>query len=124
MGLKPDGLAIFGDLGQVRWQLALCFLLSWLIVFLCVMKGIRSSGKVWARKFYHLKSKINIIYSQVVYFTATFPYVILISILVRGVTLDGAIIGIHYFFVPEWSKLLELQVVMLLLCNGPTVEFN
>jgi len=55
------------------------------------MKGVKSSGKV-------------------VYFTASFPYVILLSILVRGVTLDGAIIGIRYFFIPEWSKLLDLQV--------------
>ena len=47
--------------------------------------------------------------TKVVYFTATFPYVILISLLIRGVTLDGAMIGIRYFFIPEWSKLLEFQ---------------
>ena len=49
-------------------------------------------------------------FEQVVYFTATFPYVILISILIRGVTLDGAWIGISYFFVPVWEELLDLQV--------------
>ncbi len=46
LGLKADGLSVFGDLGSVRWQLALCFLLCWIIVFLCIMKGVQSSGKV------------------------------------------------------------------------------
>ena len=91
LGLKADGLTTFGDMGAIRWQLLLCFALSWIIVFLCVMKGVKSSGKV-------------------VYFTATFPYVILISLLIRGVTMDGAIIGIQYFFVPDWHKLADFQV--------------
>ena len=47
---------------------------------------------------------------QVVYFTATFPYVILIALLVRGVTLPGASVGLEYLFIPDWSKLLEFQV--------------
>ncbi len=119
LGLKPDGLAVFGELGSVRWQLALCFLLSWFIVFLCVMKGVQSSGKVCKLKIFwnfyswitivHLSYAGSMIHHQVVYFTATFPYVILISLLIRGVTLDGAMIGIRYFFIPEWSKLLEFQ---------------
>ena len=45
-----------------------------------------------------------------VYFTATFPYVILITLLVRGVLLEGALDGLYYLFVPEWSKLLNFQV--------------
>ena len=47
---------------------------------------------------------------QVVYFTATFPYVILIALLVRGVTLPGATTGLYYLVVPEWEKLLEATV--------------
>jgi hypothetical protein len=32
--------------GNVRWSLALCLLLGWIVVFLCLIKGIKSTGKV------------------------------------------------------------------------------
>lgn len=47
---------------------------------------------------------------QVVYFTALFPYVVLILLLVHGVTLPGALGGIVYYLKPDWSKLAEAQV--------------
>lgn len=34
------------DMGGIRWQLALCLLMAWVIVFFCLIKGIKSSGKV------------------------------------------------------------------------------
>eukprot|EP00071_Canis_lupus_P038587 XP_022272144.1 sodium-dependent nutrient amino acid transporter 1-like [Canis lupus familiaris] len=42
---------------------------------------------------------------QIVYFTATFPYVVLVVLLVRGVLLPGALDGIIYHLKPDWSKL-------------------
>ncbi|GFU44349.1 sodium- and chloride-dependent glycine transporter 2, partial [Nephila pilipes] len=78
-------------LGIVKWDLALALFVCWMIVFLGIMKGIKSSGKV-------------------VYFTATFPYVILIVLVIYGCTLSGASAGLRYFFIPEWKKLLEIQV--------------
>lgn len=47
---------------------------------------------------------------QVVYFTATFPYVVLVILLVRGVTLPGAGAGIWYFITPKWEKLTDATV--------------
>lgn len=38
------------------------------------------------------------------YFTATFPYVILIVLLIRGVTLDGAMNGLETFITPDVSN--------------------
>ena len=57
-------------------------------------------------------------YLQVVYFTATFPYVILIALLVRGVTLPGAVDGLYYLFVPDWNKLGEFIGKFLLSTRG------
>ncbi|CAL4207512.1 unnamed protein product, partial [Meganyctiphanes norvegica] len=47
---------------------------------------------------------------QVAYFTAIIPYLVLITLLIRGVTLPGAYNGIMYFITPQWDKLLELKV--------------
>ncbi|XP_078068167.1 sodium- and chloride-dependent neutral and basic amino acid transporter B(0+)-like [Mustelus asterias] len=66
------------ETGEVVWYLALCLFLTWTIVGVAISKGIKSSGKV-------------------VYFTATFPYVVLSILLVRGATLEGAYKGIEYY---------------------------
>ncbi|XP_029204695.2 sodium- and chloride-dependent GABA transporter 2-like [Acropora millepora] len=77
--------------GAVRWDLALCLLLAWVICYLCVCKGVKSSGKV-------------------VYFTATAPYILLTVLLIRGVTLPGAAEGIKFYLTPNWSRLKDGQV--------------
>ena len=52
---------------------------------------------------------------QVVYMTATVPYVFLTILLIRGLTLPGAIDGIKYFVVPDWKRLLEFRVNILII---------
>ena len=47
---------------------------------------------------------------KVAYFTAVFPYVVMIALLVRGLTLPGAGQGLLFFFTPQWEKLASLQV--------------
>lgn len=49
-------------------------------------------------------------FSQVAYFTALFPYVVLFTLLGRGASLPGAVDGILYFITPKWEKLLEANV--------------
>ncbi|KAM4610477.1 sodium- and chloride-dependent creatine transporter 1 [Polymixia lowei] len=83
-----DGL---DQTGVINWELLLCLMAVWVMVYFCVWKGVKSTGKI-------------------VYFTATFPYVVLIILLIRGVTLPGAYDGIMYYIKPDWSKLAEAQV--------------
>jgi len=47
---------------------------------------------------------------QVVYFTATFPYVILTILLVRGALLPGAIDGVKFYMIPQWDKVTKPKV--------------
>lgn len=48
--------------------------------------------------------------SQAVWITATMPYVVLLILLLRGVTLDGSLDGIKYYLYPQWEKLLSSDV--------------
>lgn len=79
------------EAGQLRWELLLILILAWILIYFCIFKGVKSTGKV-------------------VYFTALFPYVILIALLINNVRLPGAMNGITFFIVPEWSKLQSVEV--------------
>nr|CAB3266316.1 sodium- and chloride-dependent neutral and basic amino acid transporter B(0+)-like [Phallusia mammillata] len=64
--------------GNVNSHLALSLLVAWIVVFYSLIKGVKSSGKV-------------------VYFTALFPYLVLLILLIRGATLEGAYDGVQYY---------------------------
>ncbi|KAJ9576851.1 hypothetical protein L9F63_006625, partial [Diploptera punctata] len=78
-------------IGDPDWRLTLCLLFSWIVIFLVIVRGVKSSGKAS-------------------YFLALFPYVVMIALLVRGVTLPGAGQGILYFIEPQWEELLNARV--------------
>ncbi|XP_077259916.1 sodium-dependent nutrient amino acid transporter 1-like [Temnothorax americanus] len=100
-------------IGLPDWRLSITLFISWLTVFLVVIRGVRSSGKA-------------------AYFLAIFPYVVLVVLLVRAVTLDGSVTGILYFITPTWEKLMTPMIwyyavaqcfFSLTVCFGAVVMF-
>lgn len=47
---------------------------------------------------------------QVVYVTATFPYFVLIVLIIRGATLEGSLQGVAFYLTPDWGRLGNAQV--------------
>ena len=39
------------DIGKLKWELCLCLLAAWLMVYFALLKGIKSSGKVRYQKY-------------------------------------------------------------------------
>ncbi|XP_026474841.1 sodium- and chloride-dependent glycine transporter 1-like isoform X2 [Ctenocephalides felis] len=74
------------DWGAPSWQLLLCLALGWIITCLCLLKGINNAG-------------------YVLYVTIFSPYIVLVALLIRGATLDGALEGIKFYITPDFSAL-------------------
>lgn len=72
-------------------NLTICNAVAWIIIGLVVARGINSSGKA-------------------AYFLAVFPYIVLIVLLVRAATLEGALNGMLYFITPDWTKIFEAKI--------------
>lgn len=71
-----------------NWNMVGFLAISWFIVFLILVKGIKSSGKCS-------------------YFLALFPYVMLSIFLIKALTLEGAWDGIAEFFRPQWNMIMK-----------------
>lgn len=71
--------------------MALCLFAVYVICYFSLWKGISTSGKV-------------------VWFTALFPYAVLLILLVRGVTLPGSAEGIKYYLNPNFAAITSAEV--------------
>ncbi|XP_076808609.1 sodium-dependent neutral amino acid transporter B(0)AT3-like [Clavelina lepadiformis] len=74
------------ETGGLVWWVVVCLILAWTVIWVTMIKGIESSGKV-------------------MYVTATFPYLVLFIFLVRGLTLRGSSEGVSYLFTPDINVL-------------------
>ncbi|XP_015345925.1 inactive sodium-dependent neutral amino acid transporter B(0)AT3 isoform X1 [Marmota marmota marmota] len=79
------------DSGTMQWRLVMCSAACWAVLYLCVIRGIETTGKA-------------------IYFTALFPYLVLTIFLIRGLTLPGAIEGLMYLFTPDMQILRNPRV--------------
>ncbi|CAF0951290.1 unnamed protein product [Brachionus calyciflorus] len=78
------------DLGPIKLDLVVCLALVYLLMYLCICKGVKGTGKA-------------------VYVTATLPYIILVFLLVHGLTLSGSTDGVYYFLTPSFKKLTDFE---------------
>ncbi len=79
---------------QIGWpvpSLVLGMGLTWLVIYLILRKGVRSVSKV-------------------VMITVPLPIALLAVLLVRGLTLPGAMDGIRYYLTPDFSKLTDVNI--------------
>uniref|UniRef100_A0A8L8Q7N2 Transporter n=1 Tax=Heligmosomoides polygyrus TaxID=6339 RepID=A0A8L8Q7N2_HELPZ len=79
------------EFGGIQWELLGILFFTWVIVYFALWKGITK-----ARKF--------------VYFCALFPYILIIVLLARGLTLEGAGTGIYYYLKPNLTRLADTTV--------------
>ncbi|CAG9860469.1 unnamed protein product [Phyllotreta striolata] len=75
------------EIGGMQWNIFIALCVGWIMVYSIIRKGLHQSGKL-------------------IWFTALFPYVILIIMLVRAVTLEGASDGLLFYVTPKWEALL------------------
>lgn len=78
-------------IGMPNWTLVIFLAISWGIVFLTLIRGVKSSGKAS-------------------YVLAIFPYFVLSILLARALSLPGSMNGIKYFLTPQWDKILDPKV--------------
>lgn len=113
---KSSGLK---NVGGLRWQLMLCLFLIFTIVYFSLWKGVKTSGKVPALEPLVFLAALVMHQAvltcalgpcQVVWVTATLPYIVLFILLIRGATLPGAWKGVVFYLKPQWDKLLETSV--------------
>lgn len=82
---------LYGDMFSVTWELFLWSFVTWLAMFLVIFKGVRNVGRV-------------------VMITVPLPVLLLGVLLIRGITLNGSMEGLRYFFQPNWDVIRDPSV--------------
>ncbi|XP_046563440.1 sodium- and chloride-dependent creatine transporter 1-like [Haliotis rubra] len=79
------------EVGSVQWHIVACLFASYVIIFLCMIRGVKSVGKA-------------------VYVTAILPYILLIIIFISTLIQPGAGSGLLYYVTPDFRKLQDVKV--------------
>lgn len=77
-----------GILGSLRWPIVIGLFITWLWSFQYLRHGTKGIGKE-------------------IYITVILPWLILIVMVIRGITLPGAINGLNYYLAPNFKALLS-----------------
>ncbi len=72
--------------GAIRWNIFWPLVLTWFVMYLCIFRGVKLVGKI-------------------VWLTVPLPWLMLLILTIRGLTLEGSIEGLAYYLNPDWSEL-------------------
>ena len=100
--------------GGLNMQLFGYLILAWILCFFMVCRGAKDRFKNFLWKilyeiFFIQKSELKKSTGKAAYVTATFPIIILMILVIRGVTLPGAVIGLKYYLTPQWGTLVKAE---------------
>ncbi len=84
------GSESYPSLGPMKWRVLAGMLTSWVLIYLCLFRGVK-----WV--------------SKVVLLTVPIPWIMLVILMLRGLTLDGATTGLQFYLEPRWEKLAEVD---------------
>jgi NSS family neurotransmitter:Na+ symporter len=79
------------QLGGIRWPLLGGLVIVWATIWFIIKGGLGKVGKV-------------------LLFTVPLPVVLILILVVRGLTLPGAEVGLNYYLAPDWTKLADPRV--------------
>lgn len=79
------------ELGGINFKVWVAVTVSWIIVYICIRKGVEQTGKI-------------------AIVTVLSPYVLLVIFLFRVMMLDGFGLGLKYLFYPDFSKLFTFEI--------------
>jgi len=74
------------NLGAIRWNIVWPLFITWAAMYFCIFRGVRLVGKI-------------------VWLTVPLPWLMLLILTVRGLTLEGSMQGLTYYLDPVWSEL-------------------
>ena len=73
-------------LGPIRGHILIPLIITWIAMYLCIFKGVKLVGKI-------------------VWLTVPLPWIMLLILAVRGLTLEGSAQGLAFYLDPDWSEL-------------------
>jgi len=73
-------------LAGIRWNIVLPLIIAWAAMYLCICRGVRLVGRI-------------------VWLTVPLPWLMLLILAVRGLTLEGSMQGLAYYLDPVWAEL-------------------
>ena len=74
------------NLGAIRWNIVAPLAFTWAAMYFCIFRGARMVGKI-------------------VWLTVPLPWLMLLILTIRGLTLEGSMQGLVYYLDPMWSEL-------------------